>query len=107
MHVDITHPVESWSLFFRATLTVLVPFDAAFVEAGFFVSVVFAFFFAVDLFLSPDGGSFAVVAAPLLASLGFPLSFPCLEGVCKEVDVAGLTGFLLLFMCLHGIFKRF
>lgn len=94
----LTHAVESWTFFLCALLTVVVSFGAAFVEAGFFVSVVFTVFFAVDLLLSPDGCGFEVGA--FLVSVDLSLSFPCLEGVCLELAAVGLTDFLLCLVCL-------
>ena len=96
---DATHSVEGWAFFFCPPSTALIPFEAAVVEAGFFVSVVFTAFFAVDLLLSPDGCGFAVVV--FLVSLDFStLSFPFWKGVCLEPAAFGLTDFLLVLLCL-------
>lgn len=83
----VTHPVESWTLFLcPPLLSVLVPFEAAFVETGFFASMVFTIFLAAAFVLSPDGCDFEVVVAALLVSLNLiSLSFPRLLGVFLEL----------------------
>lgn len=94
---DITHPVESWTLFFLfpPLLSVLVPFVS--VETGFFVSTVFTIFLAGDLLLSPDGWDFEVAVAFFVSLHLISLSFPCLLGVFQELAAVGsLIGFVCL-----------
>ena len=94
---DITHPVESWTLFFLCPplLSVFVPFVS--VELGFFVSMVFTIFLAGDLLLSPDGCDFEVVEAFFVSLHLISLSSPCLLGVFLELPAVGS---LIVFVCL-------
>lgn len=74
----------------------LVPFEAASVETGFFVSMVFTIFLAGDLLLSPDGCDF-IAAAFLVSLLLISLSFSCLLRVFLELaGVGSLVGFVCL-----------
>ena len=98
---DITHPVESWTLFLcPLLLSALVPLEEASVETGFFASMVFTMFLAPDLVLSPNGFDFEVVMVAFLVSLHLiSLSFPSLPGVFFEL--AALDS-LIFFNCLQS-----